>query len=284
MGRKRTGTASIPAPGDGAGESRGGAAPGSKGRETASGRSEEHAAASETTAKPGADLSASKWLMVPRPTRPTELSQPESDESDFSPKITIRTLPVGVEMGDLLWALTPSEFKDAVENAMKCLRRVLKGAELQEYEGYYERYKKASDAPIGYQNAYRILLRLLGRFGGLSSKDEVRAAGFVGGSVRLLSIHIDYIYDFGRRALIRRTRDSEAVIRDKLLSVEEAYKYVVEDVQGIARHISDRADKLPALTRAFLQALLEVEGATRYPEAVEQEKPREEKSGGEEVG
>jgi hypothetical protein len=273
MGRKRTGTASIPAPGDGAGESEGGAAPGPQRRETASGRSEERAAASETTAKTGADLSAYKWLMVPRPTRPTELLPSEQDESDF----TIRPL------GDLELALTPSEFKDVVENAMKCLRRVLKGAELQEYEGYYERYEKASDAPIGYQNAYRILLRLLGRFGGLSSKDEVRAAGFVGGSVRLLSIHIDYIYDFGRRALIRRTRDSEAVMRDKLLSVEEAYKYVVEDVQGIARHISDRADKLPALTRAFLQALMEVEGATRYPEAVEQEKPREERSGGEGV-
>jgi hypothetical protein len=72
-------------------------------------------------------------------------------------------------------------------------------------------------------------------------------------------------------------------MRDKLLSVEEAYKYVVEDVQGIARHISDRADKLSGLTMAFLKALLEVEGATRYPEAVEQEKPREEKSGGEGV-
>jgi hypothetical protein len=226
------------------------------------------------TAKTEADLSAYKWLMVPRPTRPTELLPSEQDESDF----TIRP------QGDLELALTPSEFKDVVENAMKCLRRVLKGAELQEYEGYYERYKKASDAPIGYQNAYRILLRLLGRFGGLSSKDEVRAAGFVGGSVRLLSIHIDYIYDFGRRALIRRTKDSEAVIRDKLLSVEEAYKYVVEDVQGIARHISDRADKLSGLTRAFLQALLEVEGATRYPEAFEQEKPREGRSGDEEVG
>jgi hypothetical protein len=271
MGRRRTGNASIPAPGDGAGESEGGAAPGSKGRETASGRSEERAAASETTAKTWGGLLAS---MVPRPTKPTELLPSEQDESDF----TIRP------QGDLELALTPSEFKDAVENAMKCLRKVLKGAELQEYEGYYERYEKASDAPIGYQNAYRILLRLLGRFGGLSSKDEVRAAGFVGGSARLLSIHVDYIYDFGRRALIRRTKDSEAVIRDKLLSVEEAYKYVVEDVQGIARHISDRADKLSGLTRAFLQALLEVEGATRYPEAVEQEKPREEKSGGEEVG
>jgi hypothetical protein len=274
MGRRRTGTASIPAPGDGAGESEGGAAPGPQRRETASGRSEERAAASETTAKTGADLSTYKWLMVPRPTWPTELLPSEQDESDF----TIRPL------GDLELALTPSEFKDVVENAMKCLRRVLKGAELQEYEGYYERYKKASDAPIGYQNAYKILLRLLGRFGGLSSKDEVRAAGFVGGSVRLLSIHVDYIYDFGRRALIRRTRDSEAVMRDRLLSVEEAYKYVVEDVQGIARHISDRTDKLPALTMAFLQALLEVEGATRYPEAFEQEKPREEKSGDEEVG
>jgi hypothetical protein len=273
MGRRRTGTASIPAPGDGAGESEGGAAPGPQRRETASGRSEERAAASETTAKTEADLSAYKWLMVPRPTRPTELLPSEQDESDF----TIRP------QGDLELALTPSEFKDVVENAMKCLRRVLKGAELQEYEGYYERYKKASDAPIGYQNAYKILLRLLGRFGGLSSKDEVRAAGFVGGSVRLLSIHIDYIYDFERRALIRRTRDSEAVMRDRLLSVEEAYKYVVEDVQGIARHISDRADKLPALTRAFLKALMDMEGATRYPEAVEQEKPREEKSGGEEV-
>jgi hypothetical protein len=274
MGRRRTGTASIPAPGDGAGESEGGAAPGPQRRETASGRSEERAAASEMTAKTEADLSAYKWLMVPRPTRPTELLPSEQDESDF----TIRP------QGDLELALTPSEFKDAVENAMKCLRRVLKGPELQEYEGYYERYKKANDAPIGYQNAYRILLRLLGRFGGLSSKDEVRAAGFVGGSVRLLRIHIDYIYDFGRRALIRRTKDSEAVIRDKLLSVEEAYKYVVEDVQGIARHISDRADKLSGLTRAFLQALLEVEGATRYPEAFEQEKPREERSGDEEVG
>jgi hypothetical protein len=273
MGRRRTGTASIPAPGDGAGESEGGAAPGPQRRETASGRSEERAAASETTAKTGADLSTYKWLMVPRPTWPTELLPSEQDESDF----TIRPL------GDLELALTPSEFKDVVENAMKCLRRVLKGAELQEYEGYYERYKKASDAPIGYQNAYKILLRLLGRFGGLSSKDEVRAAGFVGGSARLLSIHVDYIYDFGRRALIRRTRDSEAVIRDKLLSVEEAYKYVVEDVQGIARHISDRADKLSGLTRTFIKALLEVEGATRYPEAVEQEKPREEKSGGEGV-
>jgi hypothetical protein len=266
-------TPSIPAPGDGAGESRGGAAPGSQGRETASGRSEERAAASETTAKRGADLSAYKWLMVPRPTKPTELLPSEQDVSDFM----IRP------QGDLELALTPSEFKDVVENAMKCLRKVLKGAELQEYEGYYERYEKASDAPIGYQNAYRILLRLLGRFGGLSSKDEVRAAGFVGGSARLLSIHVDYIYDFGRRALIRRTRDSEAVMRDRLLSVEEAYKYVVEDVQGIARHISDRADKLPALTRVFLKALMDMEGATRYPEAFEQEKPWEERSGDEEV-
>jgi len=194
MGREESGTASIPAPGDGAGESRGGAAPGSKGRETASGRSEEHAAASETTAKTWGGLLASK---VPRPTKPLLRSSLEPD---------------------------------------------------------------------------------------VSPTDEVRAAGFVGGSARLLSIHVDYIYDFERRALIRRTKGSEAVIRDKLLSVEEAYKYVVEDVQGIARHISDRADKLTGLTRAFLQALLEMEGATRYPEAIEQEKPREEKSGGEEVG
>jgi hypothetical protein len=198
MGRRRTGNASIPAPGDGAGESWGGAAPGSKGRETASGRSEERAAASETTAKTEADLSTYKWLMVPRPTRTMLLRS--SLERDVSPR------------------------------------------------------------------------------------DEVRAAELVGGTVRLLSIHVDYIYDFGRRALIRRTRDSEAVMRDKLLSVEEAYKYVVEDVQGIARHISDRADKLPALTRVFLKALMEVEGATRYPEAFEQEKPWEERSGGEEVG
>jgi hypothetical protein len=33
----------------------------------------------------------------------------------------------------------------------------------------------------------------------------------------------------------------------------------------------------------FLKALMDMEGATRYPEAVEQEKPREEKSGDEEV-
>jgi hypothetical protein len=195
MGREESGNASIPAPGDGAGESEGGAAPGSKGRETASGRSEERAAASETTAKTRGFLLAS---VVPRPTRPMLLRS--SLERDVSPR------------------------------------------------------------------------------------DEVRAAELVGGSVRLLSIHVDYIYDFGRRALIRRTRDSEAVMRDKLLSVEEAYKYVVEDVQGIARHISDRADKLPALTRVFLKALMDMEGATRYPEAVEQEKPREEKSGDEEVG
>ena len=58
---------------------------------------------------------------------------------------------------------------------------------------------------------------------------------------------------------------------------------MVEDVQGIARHISDRADKLPALTRVFLKALMDMEGATRYPEAVEQEKPWEERSGDEEV-
>jgi hypothetical protein len=194
MGREGSGTASIPAPGDGAGESRGGAAPGSKGRETASGRSEERAAASETTAKTRGFLLAS---VVPRPTRAMLLRS--SLERDVSPR------------------------------------------------------------------------------------DEVRAAELVGGSVRLLSIHIDYIYDFGRRALIRRTRDSEAVMRDKLLSVEEAYKYVVEDVQGIARHISDRADKLSGLTRVFLKALMDMEGATRYPEAVEQEKPREEKRGDEEV-
>ena len=192
MGREESGNASIPAPGDGA-EVKGGAAPGPRRRETASGRSEEHAAASETTAKTRGFLLAS---VVPRPTR-------------------------------------------------RMLRSSLEPA--------------------------------------VSPTDEVRAAELVGGSVKLLSIHVDYIYDFGRRALIRRTRDSEAVIRDRLLSVEEAYKYVVEDVQGIARHISDRADKLPALTRVFLQTLLEVEGATRYPEAFEQEKPREEKSRGEEV-
>jgi hypothetical protein len=190
---KRVGTPSIPAPGDGAGESRGGAAPGSKGRETASGRSEERAAASETTAKTRADLSA--------------------------------------------------------------YRRMLRGPQLL-------RLPPERD---------------------VSPRDEVRAAELVGGSVKLLSIHVDYIYDFGRRALIRRTRDSEAVMRDRLLSVEEAYKYVVEDVQGIARHISDRADKLPALTRAFLKALMDMEGATRYPEAFEQEKPWEERSGDEEV-
>jgi hypothetical protein len=195
MGREESGNASIPAPGDGAGESRGGAAPGSKGRETASGRSEERAAASETTAKTRGFLLAS---VVPRPTRPMLLRS--SLERDVSPR------------------------------------------------------------------------------------DEVRAAELVGGSVKLLSIHVDYIYDFGRRALIRRARGSEAVMRDKLLSVEEAYKYVVEDVQGIARHISDRADKLPALTRVFLKALMDMEGATRYPEAFEQEKPWEERSGGEEVG
>ena len=192
MGREENGAASIPAPGDGA-EVKGGAAPGSKGRETASGRSEERAAASETTAKTRADLSA--------------------------------------------------------------YRRVLRGPQLL-------RLPPERD---------------------VSPRDEVRAAELVGGSVKLLSIHVDYIYDFGRRALIRRTRDSEAVMRDRLLSVEEAYKYVVEDVQGIARHISDRADKLPALTRAFLKALMEVEGATRYPEAFEQEKPWEERSGGEGV-
>jgi hypothetical protein len=195
MGREESGNASIPAPGDGAGESEGGAAPGPQRRETASGRSEERAAASETTAKTRGFLLAS---VVPRPTRPMLLRS--SLERDVSPR------------------------------------------------------------------------------------DELRAAELVGGSVKLLSIHVDYIYDFGRRALIRRTKDSEAVMRDKLLSVEEAYKYVVEDVQGIARHISDRADKLSGLTRVFLKALMDMEGATRYPEAVEQEKPREEKSGDEEVG
>jgi hypothetical protein len=268
MGRKRTGTASIPAPGDGAGESRGGAAPGSKGRETASGRSEERAAASETTAKTRGFLLAS---VVPRPTKPMLLSSLKPDLSPTSPTKVFEEVE-----GDIEWEFAPPEFKEAVEAVMKCLRRVLKGAELQEYEGYY----KAGNIYA----AYRILLRFLGRFGGLPLVDESRVAGLVGGSVRLLSIHIDYIYDFGRRALIRRTRGSEAVIRDKFLSVREAYKYVVEDVQGIARHISDRADKLPALTMAFLKALLEMEGATRYPEAFEQEKPREEKSGGEEVG
>jgi hypothetical protein len=256
--------APIPAPGDGAGRAEGGAAPGSRRRETASGRSEGHAAASKM--KMEADLSAMPFLWPPS-TRPSLLPQKDWEEA-------------AQELG---WDLIPSELKDAVEEAMKYLRRVLKGAELQEYEGYYEGYKKASDHYAICDNAYRILSRFIGSFGRLSLKDEKSVAGLVGGAVRLLSIHVDYIFDFERLALIRRTQSSEAVIKDKL-SVGLAYEYVVEDVQNIARHISERAGRLSALTKAFLKALLEMEGAARYPEALEQEKPREGKSEGKEAG
>jgi hypothetical protein len=94
---------------------------------------------------------------------------------------------------------------------------------------------------------------------------------------------VDYIYDVERDVVIRRTPGSETVIGKSLLAAVSVYKCVAEDVQSMAQHIWNRVFWLGKITGLFLHVLRERELATRYPEAIEQEKPREEKSGDEEV-
>jgi hypothetical protein len=194
----------------------------------------------------------------------------------------------GMEMTDI-----DPEIKAIVEKAMEYLRKHLNEAELREYERYYEEYKQERVARFRYDIAYKILRRFVVK---MPHKDEEAfwdALRFLGGDeFRLLSIHIDYVYDPRRDAVIRRAeepKDIEIITFDATIlkgpeSISQAYEAVAQDIRDIVRHISERVERLSQLTDEFLKTLEERELATRYPQAFEREEPREEKSGDEEVG
>jgi hypothetical protein len=237
--------APIPAPGDGAGRTEGGAAPGSQSRETASGRIEERGAA-------------------------------EAAER-------------GWEMG-LMMDMDP-EVEAMVEKAMDYLRQHLNKAELREYEKYYEEYKRLSGGLYRYDYAHKILRRFVAEI----PHEEAYwyAARFIPKhEVRLLSIHIDYIYSLDKDAVIRTAEipgDVEDMVPDAIIlrmpeTVSEAYEAVAQDIRDITKHILERIKRLSQLTDELLRTLEEREELTKYPNALEGEEPREEKSEGKEAG
>jgi len=175
------------------------------------------------------------------------------------------------------------EIEAMVENAMEYLRRFLhplREADLKRYERCYEEYRSSAYVGDRYANAYRILRGCIAEL----SPDYLDVFAGLVREIKLLSIHVDYIYDVERDVVIRRTPGSETVIGKSLLAAVSVYKCVAEDVQSMAQHIWNRVFWLGKITGLFLHVLRERELATRYPEAIEQEKPREEKSGDEEVG
>jgi hypothetical protein len=191
----------------------------------------------------------------------------------------------GWEMG-LMMDMDP-EVEAMVEKAMDYLRQHLNKAELREYEKYYEEYKRLSGGLYKYDYAHKILRRFVAEI----PHEEAYwyAARFIPKhEVRLLSIHIDYIYSLDEDAVIMNAEipgGIEDIVPDATIlrmpeTVSEAYEAVTQDIRGITKHILGRIKRLSQLTDELLRTLEEREEAIKYPKEFE----REEKSEGKEAG